>query len=283
MSRQGSELVSVALARAGEVEATIGYLPAAVAGALSEALYNMHDHHKRRVLKGHRLPGGLAATRFLASRFFIRGRRTRDVPVRIADAEGESFMAAASGETFGPSALRQLEEGGDIASGALMAVPVDEGRVGVANRGSRTSANFRRLLSQRRLRIIPARRGGKAVALLVNITKERRVKGELRRSRPQLVGVLVRRRRQGRMLGFHAAFDSVAPRHLARLERVLTLGMTAAGRIALEREGAEAAGARSAARTARAAHLAGNPADFAGARKAAVAAARLARGGGGDG
>lgn len=262
----------------GEVAATIGYMPAAVAGAMSEAMYNMMDHHKRSILKHHRLPGGRSAQRFLASRLFIRGRRTKEQPTRIEDVEGETFAAAERGETFGGSVFKQLESGARISASKFMAIPIEQGRF--RRGGLRTSALFQRLLERKAFRIVPARK--RHVRLLIHEVKAGKSRGELRGERSMVVGVLTMRRTQPAQMGFHSAFDSVANRHLSRLDEVTTKAMTAAGRASLDRRNQLGAGARAAARSAyREALDAGK--DRAGARKASLDAARefrkAARGG----
>lgn len=207
--------MTVSIAGIGEVMATLGYLPPALAGAIAERNFDLVSHHKRSVLKHHQLPARSSATRFLASRFFVYGRKTKSTPTRIEDAQGESFMAAASGETFGEDRLRVLEEGGTITSNAPMAMPfAPPTATGWIERV------FRRGLKAHAFGITP---GG----LIIRHEAGRGGMGEV-------IGKFIRSRRQRPLLGFFRQFASVMPRHLPKYERAAAMALTAAGREALE-------------------------------------------------
>lgn len=251
------------------VVAQIGYLPPALTGALAYENYNLVDHHRRSVLKHHKLPGGKAAQRFLASRLHRYG--SKKDPTELADLVGESFAAAQTGKTFGRERFRKLEEGGERTTSRWFAVPI--GALQLKSPGARSAAyrRFREQLSAHMLVVV-----GKGL-LIRRDAHDQGAKTKV----VKIIGKLVRARREQPMLGFQEQFDRVLPGHMARYDKALDLAMTEAGRDRLARDLQTRARGAAAYRAVYDQFLNANAGKFSEARRVAKAAAKAARAAGG--
>jgi hypothetical protein len=251
--------------RIGAVVATLGTVPAVLIDAVAERTFDAVDYHQRTVLKYHRLPAGRRAQRFLAARMFRYGRTTPD-PKSLAQVRGESFGVEGRGEL-----LEDLESGATINTQRPMAIPFGPP-------GARKSRVFYGPLSVGRFDIAGQR------GLIVERKAAGRRGGASIGERSELVGRLVRRRRQRPLLGFYAAWDRNLPRVTAAFDRDLELVLNEAGRNRLAENILLGRQQRAAAR----AFLALAPKDRPGARRTggqvrkAVRADGLARAAGGS-
>lgn len=255
-------------AKIGRVLAEVALLPSAVQGAFRTRVYDLLSHHRLSVMKHNALPGGRRAQQMLATRLWRYTRVSTD-PRAVAGVVGEGFAAADTGEDYGGSFLKQLEGGASIRAGAPMIVPVGAGREMLA-RGSAANAHraWRELLRNGDTDLI---RGPSGRLLLVG-SKDTR--GGVKQI---IYGVMTRRRRQRPVLGFYRQFDDVQARHVAKFERDLDRAATAAGQEALVERAGENKTISAAYVEALKRYLDANPGRHAGARRAAQAAARLAR------
>lgn len=227
MSRAAAQGGLSVEARLGGVLAELGALPHALGAAMRSKVYDMLSHHRRSVLSHHRFPSGRRAQQMLASRLYRYTRADTD-PVRPAGIVGEAFAAAQSGATFGGETFKQWEDGADISARESMVIPIAAGAK-MMRGAAGARARFRQLIERREL-VLVERRG--KFPLLVKPNEADRHGGE----RSTIYAVLTVRRRQGRILGFYAQFESVAARHLPRLERVLDIAMKAGGEAAVLEE-----------------------------------------------
>lgn len=219
MSQAPGASIGISMA---EAQATIELLAPAVVGALGQRFFDATDHHRRSVLKYHKLPAGRGGQKFLAAGLHRYGSKTR-FPTKFADLVGESFAAAATGTFYGEDAFSLLEKGGPKSAGDYFAVPVfANGKTGAA----RTSAvaKFKRMLEAGDLQMV-----GKKTRYLVS--REALERGGKRAV--QILGVLVKRRSQRPQIDFYGQWEKVYPKHVARMEADLALAMTEAGRKAL--------------------------------------------------
>lgn len=225
MSRAPSTSMLDIQARTAEVVQMLGGMPDVVAAALSVAMFDFVNHHRRSVLKNHKLPSKTRGRRMLASTLHRYSKRGTD-RAKPMEMLAESFGAAQT-EKF----LTHLEEGGRITSSDWMAIPIMGGTREVG--GERmTHANFRKFLTSGKLQAI---RSSKGDILLVQHQKARKVKGEMRGERTNIMGVLKKSRTQRALLGFDAAFDSIQAKQLAKFDRILDQAITEAGRMELAR------------------------------------------------
>lgn len=250
------------------VLAMLGGIPPAVAGALSEANYDLTDYHKRTVLKqAGKFPGRRGAQKYLAARLFSYGRKRPD-PTNIEDVQGESF-GVEGGERS--KALVNLEEGADIDTSEYMTIPVESGTQ-ERKWGKATSGAFGRLRNEGSLFILY--RKGKP-ALLISRPK---------RGEPKVYAVLLKHRHQRKLLDFYAAFNDVWSKKESKYGSILELAMTESGRQKLATQNMAAKTGRDAFSAMRTEALR-NGLSFSEAKKVAKAASeaakRLVRSGGG--
>lgn len=271
-----------------EVIATVGYMPAALIGALHEANFDFMSHHRKSVIGHNTAPDKRRFGRMIATRLHRYGATTRN-PTRLDELQGESYAAPLRSDKFGgldDKHLRALEEGGNVNSREAMAIPIAAGLQARAP-GTRPTPLFAKAL-----KAWHERRGGNrkfarglqfdvvrtstGQVLLVLELDARRGKNAVG-ARTQVMGVLKRRRRQRAMLGFYAQVDRIQPKHEAKYERIIEQASTAAGQAALERRTNAAVDGRRAFQQAFTKYLDANPGNNAGARKAGEIAAREAR------
>jgi hypothetical protein len=242
-----------------KVVAQIGLMNPALLGALAEANYDLVNHHRRSILKHHKLPAKSSATRMLAARLHGYGR-TRRVPESFADLKAESFAAAKSGQTFGDSLLIDLETGRSISASGPMAIPF----AAMTLQGGARSAAMRRFREQLNSGALKIIRGN----LLIRREGRKPIKP---------LGILVKQRTQRPMLGFYRQWDSVLARHMAKFDRILDLAMTEAGREDLAARAVAAENGRAASRDVYREFINNNPGQHAKARQVAARASAAAR------
>ncbi len=257
----------------------LGNLPPALIGALGRRFADFADHHKKSVLKDarSRFAARDRAVRMLASRIFGYGSPRN--ATTIGDLRGESFLASREGNDehpLGRDYFLALETGRPINTTDAMAVPIGRGRPyrGVfANVAIWARAGGGRgSLASRGFSFVPGPNG----RTLIVDERERSLSRAAREGHrgDLVVGILTRRRRQGKLLSFVDEAERIAPKHLARMERDVELAATAAGREALaSRTLAAEAGSAEFRRVYREA-LEANPRKFAAARRAAARASR---------
>lgn len=208
------EAVMAIEAKTAEVFETLALTPAGIQGAVQERLYDLVAHHRLSTLKHHKLPGGVRATRMLATRLFAFAK-----PAASGfGVEAETFAAAVSGQTFGDSAIEQLERGGVITSSKPMAIPSGQGAKAGRNGGIVATERFKRQLGQRGFDV------SKSGTLF-----DTAASGKGGGLRNELFGQLRKRRNQRALLGWNAAFNSVVTRQLALMDEDIEKGMDAAG------------------------------------------------------
>lgn len=255
----------------GPVVATLGGIPPAVAGAISEAHFDLLDHHRRSVIKNvqAKFPGRRSAAKYIATRLFRYGRKRANLEF-IEDAQGESFGVSRP-DLFGDDNLGNLEEGRQIDASGYMAVPI---AAGLQQRawGATKSGVFGKLQKDGKLRVV-YRKG--RPALLVADHEARRGRNAVG-ERTAVYAVLLKERHQRALLGFYPAFDTVVPRHAEKYDRVIELALTEAGRQKLAQDNTARAAGREAFSLARAQAIA-KGLSAADARKVAADAAREAR------
>lgn len=240
--------------------ATLGGIPPAVAGAISEVTFDLVDYHRKKVLtRTEKFPGRRGAQKYLAARLFRYGRKRPD-PTEIQDVQGESF-AVEGGTRSG--AMRNLEEGADIDTSSYMIIPIESGLQERAW-GHTKAGRFASLMKQGKIFIMY--RKGKP-PLLVSRPK---------RGDPKVYAVLLKHRHQRKLLQFYAAYDEVWAKKQAGFDRVLELALTEAGRSTLARENMAAKAGRDVFSAMRAEALR-NGLSFGEAKKVAKAASSAAR------
>lgn len=205
---------------ARQVMATLGYLPAALIGVIVEENWDLINHHRSSVLKHHRFPARRASQNLIAASTQGYGRR-RPNPRSLSDAQGEIFMGdVPAPDKFGVGFWRTMEFGRAISARRPMAVSFAAiNAVGAAR--TRIQQQFRDALTARRFAVT---RGG----LLV--LRKGRLSGQ---RRGEIIGKLIRRRTQGRLLGFYEQFDRIVPAHLSRYDEFMDLALTESGRESL--------------------------------------------------
>lgn len=211
-----------------EVVATLGGLPDVVAAALKEATFDAVNHHRRHVLKHNQMPSmakggkqGKGGQKLLAS-LLHRYSRASDNAARPMDISGESFGAAQLDKL-----LENLERGAMITTREAMAIPIDGGMATIKGQQI-THANFRKFLAQRKLDIVPTKRG----ALLVHKARASKAQG----MRSVVYGILLKRRKQRPLMGFEKAWTTIEARHVAKFDRILEQAITEAGRAKLGKQ-----------------------------------------------
>lgn len=281
-------------ASVGEVVATLGYLPPALAAAMRSRFYDFADHHKRSVVKRARssFESGDRAQRMVASRMFgWAGRRGRDLV--LEDVDGESFFAAVPGGRVAqltPEAIRTMEGGGRVSARELMAVPIGRGPgTGLPyggvfkNRAIWTGADgVSRLKDSGGLGDFAVIKGKNGRLLIVDqrastLKKLRAKAGPGVRPELPVVGVLLRGRIAKARLGFYDEAARIMPRHAEKVSADADRAMTAAGRAALARRDEIDKAARQGAGRAYAEFLTKNPGQYAAARRVGAETARAVR------
>lgn len=254
--------------RLSQVLATVGFMPAALVGSLSERNFQLVDHHRRSVIKRYAGPGGLRAKRAIATRLFRYGSKPN--PNSIEDVVGESFAAATQEESlFEKRSLVRLEEGGSYQAKEAMIIPIGAGAREIRG-GVIPTKQFADALKAHRFRIInTARTRG---LLVVDYARRGKV-GE----RSVIMGKIIMGRTQRPLLNFYARFEDVKGKHLAAMEKDVELAMTAAGQAKLQTRLDDKAAERAAYKSALREVLNANPGAFAEAKKAARAAALAVR------
>lgn len=242
---------------------TLGYMPAALIGALGERNFDLVNHHRRGVLKdvAADFPGGRLAQQAIASSLHRYGKRRGD-PRSLEDLQGESFAASSDDSPFGRGVLHVLQHGGVVAARKAMAVPIiPPGTHGSARAAIRR--RFREALAAKDARV----------------TKSGYIVKDASRgaARSVILGRIVRSRRQRKLLRFYERFDAILGRHLPKYDADIRACMMIAGRAALERR-TKMRGVQTAAwRETYAKYLDANPGKFAEARRVAYEAAKAAR------
>lgn len=265
-----------------EVVATLGYIPAALIGAIQERHRQFVDHHKRSVIKhaGQKFVAGDRARRMVASRLFRRlGHKN---PAHLEGVTAESFAAGRDGG-FGAITGKSLlawEYGGAVGGGEWQAVPIGRGRpfAGVfQNRAVWTGKGYASALGDSsKFMVIKSPRTGKLIIIDVRKrTLQRQSAAGV--SDPEVVGVLMRRRNVAAKLGFYDEANRVIPKHLAAMEKDAALALTEAGRASLDKRGKLLSAQRSAWRDTYRQYLDANPRKFGKARAVAGAARRAVR------
>lgn len=267
MSRAPSTSIIEVQARIAEVATSLGGMPDVVSAALQEAMFDLVNHHRRGILRHHQMPSKTRGRKMLAAQLHRYTKRGMDRS-RPIEMTAESFGASST-----PKFLLNLEHGGRIQTDEWMAIPT-EGGIGQLGNERITHRNFRKFLASRTLRVVWAR----GRLLLIHDAKARTVKGTRIGERSIVMGELRKSRTQRPLLGFEATWNRNLPKQLAKIDRILGMAVTEAGRIKLAR-GQEASRASTSAYYAELdRQLAGNGGKMTGAvRKAANDAARLAK------
>jgi hypothetical protein len=254
----------------GEVLGMVATMPAAVQGAMSIGLLDVLSHHRLSVIKAAGLwPGKRRAQAMIASRLHRYTRQDEN----DAGVSGQAFAAAQKGETFGGSAFKRFEEGAAVSSSDPFVVPIGAGRAMVESGIKGRRQQFRDLIGSDRVHLIRSA-SGKVLVVRTLKGRGRRQKG----LRSELLGVLSRRRFEPPRLKYRQTFDEVVAKDLPKLEKVVELGTTVAGRQRLRRADALRAVGQAAYTREFRNYLTSNPRKFVEARRAALEAKRLARG-----
>jgi hypothetical protein len=268
-------------ARVGEVVATLGYLPPALAAALRTRFADYVAHHKLAVVKraGEKFEAKDRARRMVASRMFGYGSRKRD-SLMLEDVNGESFFASRDGVAqLSRDAILTMEKGGRVVGSGLMAIPIGQGPgtgrpfSGVfANRAVWTGKGNKSLLDPKKYAVV---KGPNGALLIVKKAKGRR--GGADGAEAPVVGVLLPSRDAKARLGFYDEAKRIAPRHAAKVDADVELAMTEAGRAALQEKDRVDKAAKEGASAAFRQFLDRNPGKFARARAVGAAASRVVR------
>lgn len=241
----------------------------ALAGMVGEENYNTLSHARSAIIKNARdtWPKRFNAARFVAASLKRWGTRRGMVATRIVDAEGRLVGLPVKGVDPTRGNLEAMEAGGNVEASDWMAIPV--GAIGVSTPQGRAAAErrFRQQLAAGELVVVG--RG-----LLVN----RAAMGR-NRTRVQIVGALVKHRAQRPLLKFRETFEKIWPKHKARYEALVDKALTAAGRVALQKQQRDLVANRLAWSRAYSASLEAG-ASFQDARRAAKDAAKFAKDGG---
>lgn len=262
-------------ARLEEVLATVGLIPSALIGALAERNRDFVDHHKRKTLKTLSFTAGDRARRMVASRMFGYGSRTD--PARLADVQGESFFASSDKvPQLTPEAIEAFEFGRTIQTRRPMAIPI--GDRGLPFKGAfQTRALWAGKGGQSRLnaRDFDFIKNKSGQTLIID-ARERSIRRAAKAGHSGLivVGIIARRRKQSKRMGFYDAAQAIAGDHQRRMEGDIGAALTAAGRIALSERNALLSARRGAFARSYRAYLEANPRKFGAARRVAQAASR---------
>jgi len=248
---------------AGEVLATLGYIPSVYAAVLAERNIDVLDHHRRGVIKdaGREMPGRRRAQKFVAARLFRYGRKTSGLPKRLRDAQGESF--AVEGRD---GLLETLEFGGTRSSSQPMAIPLLP-----RYQGARNAQRWEAKLASGELDVVPGR------GLLVETRRGGRSRGRRLGLRSEIAGVLTRSTEVRAQLGFFARWDKNLPRVNQKYESDASKVLTAAGRAAAAERIRTNSRARAASERAFKRFIKRDPSNTPGARRAARDAAKSVR------
>lgn len=277
--------LSLRLDRLAEVVATVGYIPAGLIGALGERNYDLVRHHRLRIIKygGDNFSNPARGRKFLASRLSGYGRKVPN-PTTLEQLQGESFlssrsqdgMAKRTGRPFplDDASMKRLETGGTVNTSEQMAVPIGYGVQQTGPYKGLGTALFYRTLAAKGFDIIntPAAKG-----LLVLQADARKKAGVEQGARTLIMGKLIRRRITRPRLGFFQQWASILPAHQAKYDAAIQKALTAAGRASLELRAKSLEAGRKAWEAEYKKLLTANPANHAGARRAAAEAARQAR------
>lgn len=285
-------------AKVAEAIAAVGFVPAALLGALQGWSADTVNHHKRKVLQlaAQSFDAKDRARRMIASRLFGYGSK-KGVDT-IEEIEGQSFLASRSDVAqLTAEALEAFEKGASITTSEAMAIPIGSGpgsgrpftgvfanvpiwrgKLGKGEKGIATS---------NRLAQFDFIRGDDGKTYIVD-NRERSIRrlsrngqsGDVVGGRQQagkIVGILVKRRQQRRRLGFMQAWEAVWPKQEAKLDAVLDLALTEAGRAKLQGQTNARREGNDAGREAFTQFLSANPGKYAAARKVADAARKAVR------
>jgi hypothetical protein len=207
----------------------LGVMPGLLVQVFKHRAFDLSSHHRRSVLRHHRMPGKRRAQKLLAHflhRYHVPGKGVsgvnflREARRRAGGLYGlhESFVAG-GGDEYGQGYWLRLEHGGVNRTARPMAI--------LFRARNRTAADLKahrdRLLA-RAYTITPT---GLLVLDKSKITRRGRYAA---RSRTEIYGVLRKQATTAPMLGFQERFDSVYPRHLHLLDRDLDIAVAAAQR-----------------------------------------------------
>jgi len=253
----------------GEALAQVAYLPAAVQAAMGTGVFDILSHWRLSVIKDARTwPGNRRAQAMVASRLH-RFTKQNDGDAGLS---GQGFAAAVTGAKFGPDQFKREETGQAVSSPEFMAIPIGAGlamtRSGIKGRRD----EFRDLVASRQLTVIRS----KGKLLLVRQLKGR---GKAQKGlRSQVLAVLTKRRTEPGRLKFYQTFERVQAQDVQKLEKIIDLAATEAGRAKLADRVRVTSTGQAAYTSAYREFLGNNPRRFSEARAVATAASRAARG-----
>ena len=188
--------------------AQVGMTVPALAAVIKVRLYDLMSHHRQSILAHNAFPDKRSAQKMLATRLWRYATATGG-EAKPLQFEASGFAAAETGETFGPSFFRTVEEGGTINSSKPMAIPT--GAAGkMMNGGFVAGPAFARLLAARGFDVAPSG----ALFTMAGASKDAG-------ARFVLWGMLRRRRQQRPILKFFEQFNSIFGRHMAEIDRDL--------------------------------------------------------------
>ena len=272
------------------VLAAVGYIPSIATAVMAERAIDIVSHQRLALLKSHR--GNRRMQQFLASqirRYGPKSANAGSLPRSLGRVKGAVWAEdKAQGGRFGDSfEILEFGRGAVARSGkgfgpANFVVPVPAWRQRAAfnrMRGGTPENRWAWWPKEAEFHgdvVTLERTGGRAIG-----AAQRRADPTLAGvsgRRTEIIGYVVRSRRQRPMLGYMRVWESkVLPAQERHLDRAARLLVSEAGRGTLAREQASRQGVRDAFAKARADFLAANPEDYKGAKAAASAAAKEAR------
>lgn len=278
MSKTGAQLIDLTLAADLEpIIAQVQLLGPALAGALSERMFQLTDHHRRSVLKHNQFPSGREGMKAIAAGLHRYGRRGKTPPTDLRDVVGESFASFGASSALGTRFFRDVEEGRTISTAKPMAVPISA----VALTGTRrriAMREFWRALKAREYIITKKGYILRPAAGMYDPGNQHTVNMRVRRNaRTTLVGVLTKRRRQRPILGFYDQFNRVWPKHKAKMDQDVMDALRVGGAAQLGKRSDLARLTRIEYKRAYNAYLARRPGDFKGAVTVAKSTAKAVR------
>lgn len=214
--------------RGADVVAMLGYLPAAVVGALGVHAFDLVDHHRRKVGSNAQknFPNGSKARRYWFMKSFAYGHKALNT---IGDIAGRSVAFSSDGEA---GAMSLLERGGNVAAREPFFIPFSQGPF--------PAARLRKMFDEGKTRgMIRITHEGVVFWGVHNPKSRRKGLASMLDSGGGLAGVgvaigLVRRRRSARpLLGFDEALKEIMPAHEKNLNKVFDQAFTAADQQAL--------------------------------------------------
>ena len=263
-----------------DVLASVGFLPSALVGSLSERQFQLVDHHRRKTIKSYTGPGGRRAQKLIALRLSRYG--SKPGASVISDLTGESFATRAKEGPLSGRAIERLEEGGNVTTAEPMIVPIGAGAREIRG-GVMPTKQFVDAVKGRRFRFVKTARGVLAVVTYAGRGRQLFLGAPTRLTRvgekSVVLGILSKKRKQRKLLNFFDTFDAVRPKHEAAMAKDLDLAMTSAGRAKLQKRLDGRVAERAAYKAAMAQVLAGDAKAFGPAKKAARAAALAVRAG----